>query len=82
MRLKCKITDKWIHIQKNKYYNIEFMKKYISIRKYEEYNFYKLESDDREERLTDDPKSSFYIYDYFYTKEELRAMKIKELLKD
>lgn len=32
--------------------------------------------------FSDDPKGAFYLYDYFYTKEEMRDIKISELCKD
>jgi hypothetical protein len=80
MRLKCKKSCKALKIKKGKYYTLElyvenmfqdivYSKEYRIVKN--SYYYY---------TVTDDSESNYYIWKYFYTKEELRIMKIKELL--
>jgi hypothetical protein len=70
MRLKCKKTSSFLEIRKNKYYEfikMPFNKSYFIITKSGVRFLY---------------FDKYYIWDYFYTKEELRIEKIKGILKD
>jgi hypothetical protein len=78
MRLKCKKSVYgWYILTENKYYNFKIEPDFLG------YHFYIFINDNGNKRVcNDDPVSPYYIYDYFYTKEELRTMKIKELLNE
>jgi hypothetical protein len=71
LRLKSKVSHKDIEVIKNKYYELEKVDNiYILVYKNKvTHYFYK------------NPRSHRYIWSFFYTKEELRIQKIKDLLK-
>ena len=71
-KLLCKKS--YYDIKKHKYYTITDIKK---LNYFVDYYFYMFES----RWYCLDPNDIWYIWNYFYTPQELRKMKLKQLIK-